>query len=264
MTTNHAELASEAPVEPEPQLGGAATDLKLKPVKGKTVALSSLWTAKPLVLAFCGRLESAPSAEQVLLLRDANEAFDHVGATVACVTSTFLEKAAAFAKEHELAYTLFCDAGTAYEAYGVAADVPATFVIDSSGVVRYVHRGVNPFDQASTWDLAEAVAALTGATVERPKLVEPVLSTDEGWAGSALARSATPPALRSFEFTCAKCGNTGYEKTTVSTSGGFISRLFNFQYRRFTAVSCTACGYSELYKGEAGALANAADIALGG
>ena len=48
-----------------------------------------------------------------------------------------------------------------------------------------------------------------------------------------------------------------------SSLGGWLSRLFNFQYRKFSAVSCTKCTYTELYKAESGALSNIFDILAG-
>ncbi|OGO51403.1 MAG: GTP-binding protein [Chloroflexi bacterium RBG_16_68_14] len=64
-------------------------------------------------------------------------------------------------------------------------------------------------------------------------------------------------------FRCAKCGNTGCEVNTLSTAGGWLSRLFNFQYRKFSAVSCSNCKYTELYRAEAGALSNIFDLLAG-
>jgi predicted nucleic-acid-binding Zn-ribbon protein len=65
-------------------------------------------------------------------------------------------------------------------------------------------------------------------------------------------------------YTCAKCGNTTCGVTELSMAGGWLSRLFNFQYRKFSAVSCTHCSYTELYRAESGKLANIFDILAGG
>lgn len=262
MTASQAEVA--ATTKPGPGPGAGAPAIKLKPAKGRAVGLPSLWSEKPLVLAFCGHLGSAASVEQVLLLRDARDTLDQAGAALACVVSGGWEHAEAFRRDHNVWYPIFCDAGPAHEAFAVAPELPATFVIDTSGAIRFAHRGTDAFDQVSTWDVAEAVCAITGAHVERPELPEPAPAVDANWAGSPLVQAAAPLPLRgAFEFTCPKCGGSSCETNTISAAGGWLSRMFNYEYRKFTAVSCTACGYSELYKGQAGAWANGADILAG-
>jgi predicted nucleic-acid-binding Zn-ribbon protein len=48
---------------------------------------------------------------------------------------------------------------------------------------------------------------------------------------------------------CPKCGHTETEVDSISTSGTGLSKMFDIQNRRFKVVSCTNCGYSELYRG---------------
>lgn len=48
---------------------------------------------------------------------------------------------------------------------------------------------------------------------------------------------------------CPKCGHSGTDVDSISTTGSGLSKMFDIQTRRFTVVSCTNCGYSELYKG---------------
>lgn len=48
---------------------------------------------------------------------------------------------------------------------------------------------------------------------------------------------------------CPKCGRTDTEVDSISTTGSGLSKMFDIQNRKFTVVSCTNCGYSELYKG---------------
>jgi len=66
-----------------------------------------------------------------------------------------------------------------------------------------------------------------------------------------------------LNFTCAKCGHPECEVSTLSTAGGWLSRLFNFQYRKFSAVTCSRCKYTELFGAEAGALSNIFDLLAG-
>ena len=67
-----------------------------------------------------------------------------------------------------------------------------------------------------------------------------------------------------LNFTCAKCSHPEYEVSTLSTAGGWLSRIFNFQYRKFSAVTCSHCKYTELFRAESGALANIFDVIASG
>ncbi|MCW0481970.1 zinc ribbon domain-containing protein [Gaoshiqia sediminis] len=50
-------------------------------------------------------------------------------------------------------------------------------------------------------------------------------------------------------YQCPKCGGRKVEVDRIRTTGDGFTRFFNIQNRRFTAVSCSACGYTEFYKG---------------
>ncbi len=47
-----------------------------------------------------------------------------------------------------------------------------------------------------------------------------------------------------------KCGNTHYTTDQFQATGGNFSKIFDIQNKKFVVVSCTECGYSELYKKE--------------
>jgi predicted nucleic-acid-binding Zn-ribbon protein len=61
---------------------------------------------------------------------------------------------------------------------------------------------------------------------------------------------------------CPKCGHTEAEVDKISTTGGGLSKLFDIQNRGFKTVSCTSCGYTELYKSNAGS-SNLLDVFFG-
>ena len=50
------------------------------------------------------------------------------------------------------------------------------------------------------------------------------------------------------QYVCPKCGNMHYVTDTIQTTGGNFSKIFDIQNKKFTVISCSACGYSELYK----------------
>ncbi|VAW25115.1 hypothetical protein MNBD_BACTEROID01-830 [hydrothermal vent metagenome] len=50
-------------------------------------------------------------------------------------------------------------------------------------------------------------------------------------------------------YNCPKCGSHKADIDQIRTTGAGFTRYFNIQNRRFTAISCSLCGYTELYKG---------------
>jgi len=51
------------------------------------------------------------------------------------------------------------------------------------------------------------------------------------------------------ETGCPKCGHMEAELDDIATTGTGLTRLLDVQNRRYRAVSCTRCGYTEFYKG---------------
>jgi len=50
------------------------------------------------------------------------------------------------------------------------------------------------------------------------------------------------------DWSCLRCGSKEYEKDHVSMTGGILSRIFNYQNRRFLVYSCNSCHHTELFK----------------
>lgn len=61
-------------------------------------------------------------------------------------------------------------------------------------------------------------------------------------------------------FHCPKCGGTACEVLQVSTTGGGIARFFDFQNRRFSAIVCDRCKYTEFYRTQASGLSKVLDF----
>lgn len=59
---------------------------------------------------------------------------------------------------------------------------------------------------------------------------------------------------------CPKCNYTEYETDQIQTTGGNFSKVFNVQNKKFVAVSCKKCGYTELYKKTTSAAMNIFDF----
>ena len=62
---------------------------------------------------------------------------------------------------------------------------------------------------------------------------------------------------------CPKCGHTETELDDIATSGTGLSKMFDIQTNSFTVVSCTNCGYSELYRDTTAGTSDVVDIFLG-
>ncbi len=61
-------------------------------------------------------------------------------------------------------------------------------------------------------------------------------------------------------YKCIKCGNSEYEKDVFRASGAGVSRLFDVQNKKFATISCSKCGYTEIYKEKSSTLGNIADF----
>lgn len=238
-----------APVAP----GAPAPDVELLASDGTAVNLAELWRARPLVLIFFGDLANPFTGDHAAQLRDAFSAFDDVGAGVAAVAHASPGQAAAFDERFALPYVVLADAGKlAFREFGVSA--AGTFIIDSAGVVRSVRVAANAADYPPTSSLLAACSEITGIALPAPP--EPAYDPSVYSTGPGSAPAGG--VYRAFQ--CGKCGGTSSEHSEISTAGGWISRVFNFQHRKFVAVSCVACGYTEMYKRRAGGVENMLDL----
>ncbi len=62
------------------------------------------------------------------------------------------------------------------------------------------------------------------------------------------------------KFKCAKCSNNEYETSEFRATGGFLSKIFDVQNRKFTTVTCTRCKYTEIYRADSSGLGNIFDL----
>ena len=65
-------------------------------------------------------------------------------------------------------------------------------------------------------------------------------------------------------YTCPKCGCCDFTSELIQTAGGNFSKFFDVQTKRFIAVSCSRCGYTELYRAKTDTGMNVLDFLLGG
>jgi len=60
-------------------------------------------------------------------------------------------------------------------------------------------------------------------------------------------------SLQKREYICPKCGNHHYESDQFQATGGNFAKIFDVQNKKFITISCTNCGYTELYRAETSA-----------
>ncbi|WP_332898926.1 MULTISPECIES: zinc ribbon domain-containing protein [unclassified Haladaptatus] len=60
---------------------------------------------------------------------------------------------------------------------------------------------------------------------------------------------------------CLKCGHDEVSTDKIATSGTGMSKMFDIQNRTFQTITCTNCGYTELYRGQS--KGNMLDLFLG-
>ena len=51
-------------------------------------------------------------------------------------------------------------------------------------------------------------------------------------------------------FKCGKCSGSGAVVKRISMSGAGLSKLLDIQHNQFITVSCSNCGYTEVYNPE--------------
>ncbi|MDA9471919.1 zinc ribbon domain-containing protein [Enterococcus sp. 5H] len=66
------------------------------------------------------------------------------------------------------------------------------------------------------------------------------------------------------QYVCDKCGNTHYISDQFQATGGNFSKLFDVQNKKFITVSCSKCGFTELYRGQTSDGWNVLDFLIGG
>ena len=65
-------------------------------------------------------------------------------------------------------------------------------------------------------------------------------------------------------YTCPKCENRKADIDQIRTTGSGFTRYFNIQNRKFHAVSCSKCGFTEFYKeGKSSGASNVLDFITG-
>lgn len=70
--------------------------------------------------------------------------------------------------------------------------------------------------------------------------------------------------MQDSRYQCSKCGNTQYDVGEFRATGGFFTKVFNVQTKRFTTVTCARCKYTEIYAAPSSMLGNIFDFFANG
>ena len=70
--------------------------------------------------------------------------------------------------------------------------------------------------------------------------------------------------MERVQYICPKCGCTQYESDQFQATGGNFAKLFDVQNKKFITISCSQCGYTELYRADTEAGMNILDFLIGG
>jgi len=63
------------------------------------------------------------------------------------------------------------------------------------------------------------------------------------------------------KWSCPKCNEKSYEIGEIRVAGGFWSKIFNVQSKRYSSVSCEKCSFTEFYKSQSSStMANIFDL----
>lgn len=240
----------------DPAVGVQAPDPEVTDGRFR-VRFSSLWRERPLVLVFLRSVEGHNASDHAVQLRDALDDFTKAGGQLAAVAAGTPEEVKAFREHWNLGYTIYCDeAQDIFREFRLSIETVGTFVIDTGGVIRFAHRSHGALDNPTTWTLVDTLSELTGQTVERPEALPEPSETD-------VPEVPKPGVGATLNFTCAKCGHNECEVNDMSATSEMLSQMVNLQNRRFSAVSCRRCTYTELYKTDSGALRNVFDLLVG-
>lgn len=63
-------------------------------------------------------------------------------------------------------------------------------------------------------------------------------------------------------YKCAKCGCTNFIQDQIQTTGGMFSKIFDVQNKKYVAISCKQCGYTEFYRTDSSVAMNILDFLL--
>ena len=143
------------------KVGDIAPAFTLPGTGGRSYSLSD-FTGKPLVIAFYPGDDTPVCTKQLCSYNNEMSQFESVGAQVIGISSQGVESHDEFSGKHGFSFPLLADVDKSVsKQYGILGPLGfprrSVFVIDGSGVVRYVHRALAGLSFRSVDELVAAV-----------------------------------------------------------------------------------------------------------
>lgn len=66
--------------------------------------------------------------------------------------------------------------------------------------------------------------------------------------------------MKGLDYVCPKCSHNLYDISEFRATGGFLTKIFDIQSKKFTTVTCSRCQYTELYRTDSSMLGNIFDF----
>ena len=104
------------------------------------------------------------------------------------------------------------------------------------------------FRDPSTPDIDQSTDEGGLITLRTPRGSKVAEFQTDGDTFDGIGNLSTKTAETKSSYMCPKCGSTSYETGQIRVSGGFWSSALDVENERYDSVSCTVCGYTELYK----------------
>ena len=190
MSKTTTELANSGIVDNSLKVGDKAPDFELPDATGKLVKLSTLLANGSVVLNFY-RGEWCPYCNlEIRAFQQLLPEFEKIGVQVVAISPELPNNSLTITEKHELEFPVLSDVGNIvtrdyglvfsldkslrpiYEGFGLDIKgrngdesydlpVPATYVVDSTGIIRYAYANVDYTLRAEPTEVLEAAKALT-------------------------------------------------------------------------------------------------------
>ncbi len=66
--------------------------------------------------------------------------------------------------------------------------------------------------------------------------------------------------MEHINWSCIRCKQRNFEEGEMRVSGGFWSRIFDVQNKKYVSISCKHCGFTEFYKRTSSTMGNVFDF----
>lgn len=66
--------------------------------------------------------------------------------------------------------------------------------------------------------------------------------------------------MEGLKYKFPKCSGSEYDVGEFRAAGGFFTKVFDVQSKRYTTVTCRRCRYTEIYQADSSALGNIFDL----